>query len=145
MDYTESVNQYLDLSKETLHKIKFDNSPDDNNLRLFFCMALEKSLDAFANEICAQQNININSFMGMNTYIKLKNISNHQNNIALISKELKSDGLIEEFKDIFEKEIDPPNADLIISSNNNTLKKFNLLLNKYNEWISSFRKIHHEC
>ena len=83
--------------------------------------------------------------MDMNTYIKLKNISNHQNNIALISKELKPDGLIEEFKDIFEKEIDPPNADLIISSNNNTLKKFNLVLNKYSEWISSFRKIHHEC
>ena len=145
MEYTESVNQYLDLSIETLQKIKFDDSSDDNNLRLFFCMALEKSLDAFANEIYTLQNININGFMDMNTYIKLKNISNHQNNIALISKELKPDGLIEEFKDIFAEEIDPPNADLIVSSNKNTLKKFNLILNKYSEWISSFRKIHHEC
>ena len=145
MEYTELVNQYFDLSIETLQKIKFDDSSDDNNLRLFFCMALEKSLDAFANEIYTLQNININGFMDMNTYIKLKNISNHQNNIALISKELKPDGLIEEFKDIFAKEIDPPNADLIVSSNKNTLKKFILILNKYSEWISSFRKIHHEC
>jgi len=145
VEYTESVNQYLDLSIETLRKIKFDDSSDDNNLRLFFCMALEKSLDAFANEIYTLQNININGFMDMNTYIKLKNISNHQNNIALISKELKPDGLIKEFKDIFSKEIDPPNADLIVSSNKNTLKKFNLILNKYSEWISSLRKIHHEC
>lgn len=145
MGNTELVNQYLDLSKETLEKIKFDDSNGDNNLRLLFCISLEKSLDAFANEIFIQQNLDINNFMEMNAFSKLNKISNHKNSLSVISKQLEPNGLIETFKDIYKKEIDPPGIDLITSSNKNTLKKLNLLLNKYGEWISSYRKFHHEC
>jgi len=142
---TELVNQYLDLSKETLEKIKFDDSIDDNNLRLLFCISFEKSLDAFANEIFIQQNLDINNFMEMNAFSKLNKISNHKNSLSVISKQLEPNGLIETFEDIYKKEINPPSIDLITSSNKNTLKKLNLLLNKYGEWISSYRKFHHEC
>ena len=102
-------------------------------------------MDAFANEIFIQQNLDINNFMEMNAFSKLNKISNYKNSLSVISKQLEPNGLIETFEDIYKKEIDPPGIELITSSNKNTLKKLNLLLNKYGEWISSYRKFHHEC
>ena len=51
MESFELVNHYLDLSSDTLNQITFDGSQSDNQLRLIFCLALEKSFDSFADEI----------------------------------------------------------------------------------------------
>ena len=145
MESIELVNHYLDLSTEILKNISFDNSHLDYQNRLIFCISTEKSLDAFADEVYKKENLHINNFDDQNFSSKFESIKNNYPSNQIINNENKGDGIICLFKDLFAKEIDQVNSNLITTSNENNLKKFSLLLDRYKEWINFYRKIHDEC
>jgi hypothetical protein len=141
----ELVNHYLDLSSDTLQQIKFDGSQTDNQLRLIFCLALEKSFDSFADEIYKKENFNIEKFSQMKPFSKFRSIYDNYPSYGLVNNQFRNDGFITLFKESFEKEIEQDNLNLITSSSTNSLKKFISLLDMYKQWINLFRKMHEEC
>ena len=145
MESFELVNHYLDLSSDTLQQIKFDGSQTDNQLRLIFCLALEKSFDSFADEIYKKENFNIEKFSQMKPISKFRSIYNNYPSYGLVNNQFRNNGFITLFKESFEKEIEQDNLNLITSSSTNSLKKFISLLDIYKEWINLFRKMHEEC
>ena len=145
MESFELVNHYLDLSSDTLQQIKFDGSQTDNQLRLIFCLALEKSFDSFADEIYKKENFNMEKFSQMKPISKFRSIYDNYPSYGLVNNQFRNDGFITLFKESFEKEIEQDNLNLITSSSTNSLKKFISLLDMYKEWINLFRKMHEEC
>ena len=145
MESFELVNHYLDLSSDTLQQIKFDGSQTDNQLRLIFCLALEKSFDSFADEIYKKENFNIEKFSQMKPISKFRSVYDNYPSYGLVNNQFRNDGFITLFKESFEKEIEQDNLNLITSSSTNSLKKFISLLDIYKEWINLFRKMHEEC
>ena len=145
MESFELVNHYLDLSSDTLQQIKFDGSQTDNQLRLIFCLALEKSFDSFADEIYKKENFNIEKFSQMKPISKFRSIYDNYPSYGLVNNQFRNDGFITLFKESFEKEIEQDNLNLITSSSTNSLKKFISLLDIYKQWINLFRKMHEEC
>lgn len=145
MESFELVNHYLDLSSDTLQQIKFDGSQTDNQLRLIFCLALEKSFDSFADEIYKKENFNIEKFSQMKPISKFRSIYDNYPSYGLVNNQFRNDGFITLFKESFEKEIEQDNLNLITSSSTNSLKKFISLLDMYKQWINLFRKMHEEC
>ena len=145
MESFELVNHYLDLSSDTLQQIKFDGSQTDNQLRLIFCLALEKSFDSFADEIYKKENFNIEKFNQMKPISKFRSIYDNYPSYGLVNNQFRNDGFITLFKESFEKEIEQDNLNLITSSSTNSLKKFISLLDTYKQWINLFRKMHEEC
>jgi hypothetical protein len=141
----ELVNHYLDLSSDTLQQINFDSSQTDNQLRLIFCLALEKSFDSFADEIYKKESFNIEKFSQMKPFSKFRSIYDNYPSYGLVNNQFRNDGFITLFKESFEKEIEQDNLNLITSSSTNSLKKFISLLDIYKEWINLFRKMHEEC
>lgn len=145
MESFELVNHYLDLSSDTLQQIKFDGSQSDNQLRLIFCLALEKSFDSFADEIYKKENFEIEKFSQMKPISKFKSIHYNYPSYGLVNNQFRIDGFITLFNESFEKEIEQDNLNLITSSSTNSLKKFISLLDMYKQWINLFRKMHEEC
>ncbi len=145
MESFELVNHYLDLSSDTLQQIKFDGSQTDNQLRLIFCLALEKSFDSFADEIYKKENFNIEKFSQMKPISKFRSMYDNYPSYGLVNNQFRNDGFITLFKESFEKEIEQDNLNLITSSSTNSLKKFISLLDMYKQWINLFRKMHEEC
>ena len=145
MESFELVNHYLDLSSDTLQQIKFDGSQSDNQLRLIFCLALEKSFDSFADEIYKKENFNIEKFSQMKPFSKFRSIYDNYPSYGLVNNQFRIDGFITLFNESFEKEIEQDNLNLITSSSTNSLKKFISLLDMYKQWINLFRKMHEEC
>ena len=145
MESFELVNHYLDLSSDTLQQIKFDGSQSDNQLRLIFCLALEKSFDSFADEVYKKENFEIEKFGQMKPISKFKSIHYNYPSYGLENNQFRVDGFITLFNESFEKEIEQDNLNLITSSNTNSLKKFISLLDMYKQWINLFRKMHEEC
>ena len=145
MESFELVNHYLDLSSDTLQQIKFDGSQSDNQLRLIFCLALEKSFDSFADEIYKKENFEIEKFSQMKPIPKFKSIYDNYPSYGLVNNQFRIDGFITLFNESFEKEIEQDNLNLITSSSTNSLKKFISLLDMYKQWINLFRKMHEEC
>ena len=145
MESFELVNHYLDLSSDTLQQIKFDGSQSDNQLRLIFCLALEKSFDSFADEIYKKENFNIEKFSQMKPISKFRSIYDNYPSYGLVNNQFRIDGFITLFNKSLEKEIEQDNLNLITSSSTNSLKKFISLLDMYKQWINLFRKMHEEC
>ena len=145
MESFELVNHYLDLSSDALQQIKFDGSQSDNQLRLIFCLALEKSFDSFADEIYKKENFEIEKFSQMKPISKFKSIYDNYPSYGLVNNQFRIDGFITLFNESFEKEIEQDNLNLITSSSTNSLKKFISLLDMYKQWINLFRKMHEEC
>lgn len=145
MESFELVNHYLDLSSDTLQQIKFDGSQSDNQLRLIFCLALEKSFDSFADEIYKKENFEIEKFAQMKPISKFKSIHDNYSSYGLVNNQFRIDGFITLFNESFEKEIEQDNLNLITSSSTNSLNKFISLLDMYKQWINLFRKMHEEC
>ena len=110
MESFELVNHYLDLSSDTLQHIKFDGSQSDNQLRLIFCLALEKSFDSFADEIYKKEKFEIEKFSQMKPISKFKSIHDNYPSYGLINNQFRIDGFITLFNESFEngpKEINP--------------------------------------
>ena len=145
MEEKEFSNLYEDMAKEFLTSLKFDNSVSDNNNQLLFLSCFENSLSYFADEI--YQNFKndidpIDKFNNLNKWRELSKIKIFSN---IISEEIENNGFINQINDSKYKVADNSIQNLIISNESNTLKKFNLLLDKYKTFKDLLRKMLHEC
>ena len=137
----ELSNLYLDISEEILKKLTQDN----NNNKLLFLMSIENSLSHFADDIFDNFKNDLESIENLNYKYKWNELSNLKALRNIITKELDPNGLInliETSKSIFFREDD---KNLIITTEINDLKKFNLILDKYKAFKELLRKTLDEC
>ena len=137
----ELSNLYLDISEEILQKLTQGN---DNN-QLLFLMSIENSLSHLADGIYENFKNDLKTIKHLNYLYKWEELSNLNALRNIISKELKSDGLInkvEKAKSIFFREED---KNLIATSEINDLKRFILILNKCKAFKELLRKTLDEC
>jgi hypothetical protein len=136
----ELSNLYLDISKEILNK-----STIDNNVQLLFLVCMENSLSYLADDIFENFKNDSKPINHLNYVFKWNELSNLLPIKNIITKELKTDGLIsliEKSKNILFREDD---KNLITSSEKNDLKKFNSIINKYKAFKELLRKTLDEC
>ena len=145
MDPRELVNHYLDISENLLSKLvlnKYINSQSDQYL---FILSIEQSLDYLADSIAESINFKSYKFISYEYQTKWLELSSNQAIKNIISNELVPSGLFHQLKQT-KKILHEPVNDLIIVSNETlSLKKFNLLLDKYKEFIILLRKTLDEC
>tara|TARA_Y100000768_G_C23915791_1_gene652298 strand:- start:12 stop:461 length:450 start_codon:yes stop_codon:yes gene_type:complete len=137
----ELSNLYLDISEEILKKLNQDN----NNNKLLFLMSIENSLSHLADDIFDNFKNDLESIENLNYKYKWNELSNLKALRNIITKELDPNGLInliETSKSIFFREDD---KNLIITTEINDLKKFNLILDKYKAFKELLRKTLDEC
>lgn len=137
----ELSNLYLDISEEILKKLTQDN----NNNKLLFLMSIENSLSHLADDIFDNFKNDLESIENLNYKYKWNELSNLKALRNIITKELDPNGLInliETSKSIFFRKDD---KNLIITTEINDLKKFNLILDKYKAFKELLRKILDEC
>tara|TARA_Y200000002_G_scaffold371078_1_gene367320 strand:+ start:885 stop:1310 length:426 start_codon:yes stop_codon:yes gene_type:complete len=137
----ELSNLYLDISEEILKKLTQDN----NNNKLLFLMSIENSLSHLADDIFDNFKNDLESIENLNYKYKWNELSNLKALRNIITKELDPNGLInliETSKSIFFREDD---KNLIITTEINDLKKFNLILDKYKAFKELLRKTLDEC
>ncbi len=141
MKNRELSNLYLDISEEILKKLTQDN----NNNKLLFLMSIENSLSHLADDIFDNFKNDLESIENLNYKYKWNELSNLKALRNIITKELDPNGLInliETSKSIFFREDD---KNLIITTEINDLKKFNLILDKYKAFKELLRKTLDEC
>ena len=141
MKNRELSNLYLDISEEILKKLTQDN----NNNKLLFLMSIENSLSHLADDIFDNFKNDLESIENLNYKYKWNELSNLKVLRNIITKELDPNGLInliETSKSIFFREDD---KNLIITTEINDLKKFNLILDKYKAFKELLRKTLDEC
>ena len=141
MKNRELSNLYLDISEEILKKL----SQDNNNNKLLFLISIENSLSHLADDIFDNFKNDLESIENLNYKYKWNELSNLKALRNIITKELDSNGLInliETSKSIFFREDD---KNLIITTEINDLKKFNLILDKYKAFKELLRKTLDEC
>ncbi len=145
MEEKELSNLYEDIAREFLTSLKFDNSASDNNNQLLFLSCFENSLSYFADEIYENFKNDLDSIDKFNNLNKWKELSKIKIFSNIISEEIKDTGFINQVNDSKYKVADNSIQNLIISNESNTLKKFNLLLDKYKTFKDLLRKMLHEC
>ena len=145
MEEKELSNLYEDIAREFLTSLKFDNSASDNNNQLLFLSCFENSLSYFADEIYENFKNDLDSIDKFNNLNKWKELSKIKIFSNIISEETKDTGFINQVNDSKYKVADNSIQNLIISNESNTLKKFNLLLDKYKTFKDLLRKMLHEC
>ena len=136
----ELSNLYFDISKEILNK-----STIDNNAQLLFLVCMENSLSYRADDIFENFKNDSKPINHLNYVFKWNELSNLLPIKNIITKELKTDGLIsliEKSKNILFRE---DNKNLITSSEINDLKKFNSIINMYKAFNELLRKTLDEC
>lgn len=141
----EFSNLYEDMAKEFLTSLKFDNSVSDNNNQLLFLSCFENSLSYFADEIYENFKNDIDPIDKFNNLNKWRELSKIKIFSNIISEEIENNGFINQINDSKYKVADNTIQNLIISNESNTLKKFNLLLDKYKTFKDLLRKMLHEC
>ena len=141
----EFSNLYEDMAKEFLTSLKFDNSVSDNNNQLLFLSCFENSLSYFADEIYENFKNDIDAIDKFNNLNKWRELSKIKIFSNIISEEIENNGFINQINDSKYKVADNSIQNLIISNESNTLKKFNLLLDKYKTFKDLLRKMLHEC
>ena len=145
MEEKEFSNLYEDMAKEFLTSLKFDNSVSDNNNQLLFLSCFENSLSYFADEIYENFKNDIDPIDKFNNLNKWRELSKIKIFSNIISEEIENNGFINQINDSKYKVADNSIQNLIISNESNTLKKFNLLLDKYKTFKDLLRKMLHEC
>ena len=141
----EFSNLYEDMAKEFLTSLKFDNSVSDNNNQLLFLSCFENSLSYFADEVYENFKNDIDPIDKFNNLNKWRELSKIKIFSNIISEEIENNGFINQINDSKYKVADNSIQNLIISNESNTLKKFNLLLDKYKTFKDLLRKMLHEC
>ena len=145
MEEKEFSNLYEDMAKEFLTSLKFDNSVSDNNNQLLFLSCFENSLSYFADEVYENFKNDIDPIDKFNNLNKWRELSKIKIFSNIISEEIENNGFINQINDSKYKVADNSIQNLIISNESNTLKKFNLLLDKYKTFKDLLRKMLHEC
>ena len=145
MDPKELVNLYLDIADSLLSKLALNNSKDDDSDQYLFVLSIEQSLNSLADSIAASINFNNSDFSSYEYQKKWIELSSNSFLENIIKNEFSPNGLFNDLKQV-KKMLHEPINDLIIVSNETlSLKKFNLLLNRYKEFIIILRKSLEEC
>jgi len=111
---------------------------------LFFSM-LENAVSCLADDIIDSlkaSNIEISNLNSVHKWISLKQFQSLKN---IIEQEFKDDGFFYLFEDAKNKLFKVVEVNLILSNEANSLKKFNLILNKYKTFKDLLRKVLDEC
>ena len=145
MDPRELVNHYLDISENLLSKLVLNKSIKSQSDQYLFILSIEQSLDYLADSIAESLNFKSSKFISYEYQTKWLELSSNQAIKNIINNELVPSGLFHQLKQT-KKILHEPVNDLIIVSNETlSLKKFNLLLDKYKEFIILLRKTLDEC
>ena len=145
MDPRELVNHYLDISENLLSKLVLNKSINSQSDQHLFILSIEQSLDYLADSIAKSVNFKSSKFISYEYQTKWLELSSNQAIKNIINNELVPSGLFHQLKQT-KKILHEPVNDLIIVSNETlSLKKFNLLLDKYKEFIILLRKTLDEC
>lgn len=141
----ELSNLYEDIAEDILNNLVFDASNVDYVNQLLFVSMMENAISYLADDVFDSFNkskteiINLNS---IHKWISLKQFKFLEN---LIEQEFKDDGLFYLVKDAKSKLFKEVEVNLILSNKENSLKKFNLILNKYKSFKDLLRKVLDEC
>jgi hypothetical protein len=145
VDPRELVNHYLDISENLLSKLVLNKTIKSQSDQYLFILSIEQSLDYLADSIAESVNFKSSKFISYEYQTKWLELSSNHAIKNIINNELVPNGLFHQLKQT-KKNLHEPVNDLIIVSNETlSLKKFNLLLDKYKEFIILLRKTLDEC
>ena len=141
----ELSNLYQDLSQDILKKLTFDQSVEDNQNQLLFLTCCEKSLTYFADEVRSYFKNDLKDFNTLNFFYKWRELSEISTISNIIVNEIGQNGFINQINLSKSNILQKDNDNLIVSTQSNDLKKFNLLLDKYETFKDLLRKMLDEC
>ena len=141
----ELSNLYQDLSQDILKKLTFDQSVEDNQNQLLFLTCCEKSLTYFADEVRSYFKNDLKDFNTLNFFYKWSELSEISTISNIIVNEIGQNGFINQINLFKSNILQKDNDNLIVSTQSNDLKKFNLLLDKYKTFKDLLRKMLDEC
>jgi hypothetical protein len=145
VDPRELVNHYLDISENLLSKLVLDKSIKSQSDQYLFILSIEQSLDYLADSIAESVNFKSSKFISYEYQTKWLELSSNQAIKNIINNELVPSGLFHQLKQTKKNLHEPVNELIIVSNETLSLKKFNLLLDKYKEFIILLRKTLDEC
>jgi len=145
VDPKELVNLYLDIANTLLSKLALNNSKDDDSDQYLFVLSIEQSLNSLADSIAASINFNNSDFSSYEYQKKWIELSSNSFLENIIKNEFSPNGLFNDLKQVKKMLHEPVNDSIIVSNETLSLKKFNLLLNRYKEFIIILRKSLEEC
>ncbi len=141
----ELSNLYEDIAEDILNNLVFDASNVDYVNQLLFVSMMENAISYLADDVFDSFNkseTEISNLNSIHKWISLKQFKFLEN---LIEQEFKDDGLFYIIKDAKSKLFKEVEVNLILSNKENSLKKFNLILNKYKSFKDLLRKVLDEC
>ena len=141
----ELSNLYEDIAEDILNNLVFDASNVDYVNQLLFVSMMENAISYLADDVFDSFNkseTEISHLNSIHKWISLKQFKFLEN---LIEQEFKDDGLFYIIKDAKSKLFKEVEVNLILSNKENSLKKFNLILNKYKSFKDLLRKVLDEC
>ena len=145
MQNRELSNLYEDIAEDILNNLVFDASNEDHVNQLLFVSMMENAISYLADDVFDSFNkseTEISNLNSIHKWISLKQFKFLEN---LIEQEFRDDGLFCLFKDAKSKLFEEVEVNLILSNKENSLKKFNLILNKYKSFKDLLRKVLDEC
>ena len=145
MQNRELSNLYEDIAEDILNNLVFDASNVDYVNQLLFVSMMENAISYLADDVFDSFNkseTKISNLNSIHKWISLKQFKFLEN---LIEQEFKDDGLFYLIKDAKSKLFKEVEVNLILSNKENSLKKFNLILNKYKSFKDLLRKVLDEC
>ena len=145
MQNRELSNLYEDIAEDILNNLVFDASNVDYVNQLLFVSMIENAISYLADDVFDSFNKSETEISNLNCihkWISLKQFKFLEN---LIEQEFKDDGLFYLIKDAKSKLFKEVEVNLILSNKENSLKKFNLILNKYKSFKDLLRKVLDEC
>ena len=141
----ELSNLYEDIAEDILNNLVFDSSNVDYVNQLLFVSMIENAISYLADDVFDSFNkseTEISNLNSIHKWISLKQFKFLEN---LIEQEFKDDGLFYLVKDAKSKLFKEVEVNLILSNKENSLKKFNLILNRYKSFKDLLRKVLDEC
>ena len=142
---SELSNLYEDIANDILKNLVFDSSHENQINQLLFISMLENALSHLADDTLDLLNKPKDEISKLNYIYKWNSLKQDESIKNIVEKEFKSDGLLFIVKDAKEKLFKEVERNLILSNEANSLKKFNLILNKYKAFKDLLRKVLDEC
>ena len=142
---SELSNLYEDIAKDILKNLVFDSSHENQINQLLFISMLENALSHLADDTLYSFNKPKDEINKLNYIYKWNSLKQYESIKNIVEKEFKNDGLLSIVEDSKEKLFKEVETNLILSNEANSLKKFNLILNKYKTFKDLLRKVLYEC
>ena len=142
---SELSNLYEDIAKDILKNLVFDSSHENQINQLLFISMLENALSHLADDTLYSFNKPKDEINKFNYIYKWNSLKQYESIKNIVEKEFKNDGLLSIVEDSKEKLFKEVETNLILSNEANSLKKFNLILNKYKTFKDLLRKVLDEC